>query len=295
MTASSRTVSDLDVRLPARWGLPSSPALALPLLVILFVFFVAPITNTALISLRHGEDGLSLHQYGRFIGDDFYLGAVLTTLRVATATSIVCVIIGYPLALLMARGSPLQSRILMIAVVIPLMVNVVVRAYGWTLILGRTGILNTTLLELGLTTAPLRLLYNEFAVILGSVHVFLPLLVLPLRASIEKIDRRTEEAATSLGAGRASVFLWITFPQSLPGLAAGLTLVFSLTASSFVIPALLGGDFVKMLGPLAEEQILSVFDWEFGAAIAVVLTLLIGCSAALIGITTGRFVRTPGG
>src|SRR5690606_20190083 len=127
----------------------------------------------------------------------------------AAETTLVCVALGYPLALLMARGTPLQSRILMIATIIPLMVNVVVRAYGWTIILGRTGVVNTSLVSIGLIDRPLQILYNEFAVVLGSVHVFLPLLVLPLRASIEKIDRRTEEAASTLGAKSFQVFLLI--------------------------------------------------------------------------------------
>lgn len=270
---------------------PSAPLLVIPLLFLLLLFFAAPIAQTISTSFSTQDGSVSLLQYVRFFSDAFYLRGTITTFRVAAETTIVCVMLGYPLSLLMARGTPLQSQILMVATIIPLMVNVVVRAYGWTIILGRTGVVNTSLLSVGLIEAPLRILYNEFAVVLGSVHVFLPLLVLPLRASIEKIDRRTEEAARTLGANSFQVFFRITVPQSLPGLAAGAVMVFSLTASSFVIPALLGGDFVKMLGPLAEEQLLSVFDWEFGAAIAVILTVLIGLVAGALACISGKFIR----
>lgn len=280
----------------ARWfarrlGPSWAPALVVPLLVLMILFFAAPIAQTISTSFSTREGAVSVDQYIRFFSDAFYLRGAVTTFRVAAETTIVCAVLGYPLSLLMARGTPLQSKILMMATIIPLMVNVVVRAYGWTIILGRTGVVNTSLVSVGLIEAPLRILYNELAVVLGSVHVFLPLLVLPLRASIEKIDRRTEEAARTLGSSAVQVFFYITLPQSLPGLTAGAVMVFSLTASSFVIPALLGGDFVKMLGPLAEEQLLSVFDWEFGAAIAVILTLLIGLVAGGVAMVAGKFVR----
>lgn len=293
MGVSSQKISRVREhgRKAVRLGKPTTPLLVVPLLFLLLLFFVAPMAQTISTSFSTRDGSASLLQYVRFFSDTFYLRGTLTTFRVATETTVVCVVLGYPLSLLMARGTSLQSQILMIATIIPLMVNVVVRAYGWTTILGRTGVVNTSLVSAGLIDAPLRILYNEFAVVLGSVHVFLPLLVLPLRASIEKIDRRTEEAARTLGANSLQVFFRITLPQSLPGLAAGAVMVFSLTASSFVIPALLGGDFVKMLGPLAEEQLLSVFDWEFGAAIAVILTVLIGVVAGTVAFISGKFIR----
>ena len=160
-------------------------------------------------------------------------------------------------------------------VLAPLLINVVVRTYAWRVILanGENGVLNWTLAHVGL--GPVQLLYTEWAVIIGSVHVFLPMMVLPLSAALGKINPAVEEAARTLGASSCAVFRRVTLPLSVPGLAVGATLVFSLTASSFVTPALLGGNFAKMLGTLVEEQILTVFDWPFGAAIATVLTVIV--------------------
>ena len=136
----------------------------------------------------------------------------------------------------------------------------------------------------------MRILYTEWAIIVGSLHFFLSTMVLPLAASLGRIDPAVEEAARTLGATGWQVFRRVTLPLSVPGLAAGCTLVFSLTASSFVIPALLGGNFAKMLGPLVQEQILSVFDWPFGAALA---TALIGAVMTVnflcIGIVERRY------
>ena len=184
-------------------------------------------------------------------------------------------LLAYPLALVMVRGHPLIGRALTVIVIAPLLINVVVRTYAWRVILanGDNGVLNWTLAHFGL--GPVQLLYTEWAIIIGSVHVFLPMMVLPLSAALGKINPAVEEAARTLGASSWAVFRRVTLPLSVPGLAVGCTLVFSLTASSFVTPALLGGNFAKMLGTLVEEQILMVFDWPFGAAIATLLTVLV--------------------
>ena len=162
-------------------------------------------------------------------------------------------------------------------VLAPLLINVVVRTYAWRVILanGENGVLNWTLAHFGL--GPVQLLYTEWAIIIGSVHVFLPMMVLPLSAALGKINPAVEEAARTLGASSFAVFRRVTLPLGVPRPRRRLPpLVFSLTAPSlFVTPALLGGNFAKMLGPLVQEQILSVFDWPFGAAIATLLTVLV--------------------
>ena len=187
----------------------------------------------------------------------------------------IAMLLAYPLALVMVRGHPLIGRALTVIVLAPLLINVVVRTYAWRVILanGENGVLNWTLAHFGL--GPVQLLYTEWAIIIGSTHVFLPMMVLPLSAALGKINPAVEEAARTLGASSWSVFRRVTLPLSVPGLAVGATLVFSLTASSFVTPALLGGNFAKMLGTLVEEQILVVFDWPFGAAIATLLTVIV--------------------
>ena len=199
----------------------------------------------------------------------------MTSLRVSAWTTFIAMLLAYPLALVMVRGHPLVGRALTVIVLAPLLINVVVRTYAWRVILanGENGVLNWSLAHVGL--GPVQLLYTEWAVIIGSVHVFLPMMVLPLSAALGKINPAVEEAARTLGASSFSVFRRVTLPLSVPGLAVGATLVFSLTASSFVTPALLGGNFAKMLGTLVEEQIMTVFDWPFGAAIATLLTVIV--------------------
>ena len=217
----------------------------------------------------------TLANYVRLASVDLYRTVVFTTLRVSLWTTLIAMLLAYPLALVMVRGHALVGRALTVIVLAPLLINVVVRTYAWRVILanGDNGVLNWTLAHFGL--GPVQLLYTEWAIIIGSVHVFLPMMVLPLSAALGKINPAVEEAARTLGASSFSVFRRVTLPLSVPGLAVGATLVFSLTASSFVTPALLGGNFAKMLGTLVEEQILVVFDWPFGAAIATLLTVIV--------------------
>lgn len=277
--------------------MPASIWLAAPFALLLAVFFAAPVAYMVVLSLHPkvagaGEVEWSVANYVRFWSDAFFRDTALRTLRVSVLTCVAATILGYPTAFLIARGSALQSRILSLVVIMPLLVNVVVRAFGWRIILGRNGILNRALLDAGLIAAPLPILYNEFAVVVGSVHVFFALMVLPLASSIDRIDRSLEEAATTLGAGRVRTFLSVILPLSLPGLAVGLTLVFSLTASSFVIPSLLGGRIVAMLGNTMESQILSVFDWPFGATVAVQMVVLITAATMLAAAVIPRSGRT---
>lgn len=270
--------------MPGNKLVPGKGWLAAPFALLLAAFFAAPVAYLVTSSLHPADTGAgvwSLANYERFWTDPFFREAAFRTLRVSALACLAATVLGYPTALLIARGSAMQARLLTLLVIMPLLVNVVVRAFGWRIILGRNGILNRTLLDLGIIGTPLPILYNEFAVVVGSVHVFFALMVLPLATAIERIDRSLEEAATTLGAGKFRTFASVILPLSLPGLALGLTLVFSLTASSFVIPSLLGGRLVAMLGNTMESQILSVFDWPFGATVAVQMVILITIVSAL--------------
>jgi putative spermidine/putrescine transport system permease protein len=256
-------------------------ALLLPAVVFFLVVFVVPVGLMISYSfLRQAPDGtlvsgFTLANYARLAIVDLYLKVLLATLRVSLFTTIAAALLAYPLALIIARGPALAGRSLTVLVIAPLLVNVVVRAYGWRVILANsnTGVLNWITSWLGL--APLRLLYTEWAIVIGSTQVFLPMMVLPLAAAIGRIDPAVEDAARTLGGSGIAVFRRVTLPLSVPGLGVGCTLVFSLTASSFILPALLGGNFTKMLGTLVQEQILSVFDWPFGAAIATVMVVIV--------------------
>ena len=257
--------------------------LAVPILIFLAIFFFYPAINLLFFSLltqdAKGVVGppLTLAHYTRFFEVDLYLRVFWNTLRISLVTSAFAIVLGYPVAIVMSRSGPIVSRIIALIVIAPLIVSVVVRSYGWQLILANTpaGLLNWVLMSLGIISEPLAILYSETAVVIGSLHVFFPMMVLPLASALGKIDPNLEDCARTLGAPWWKVFLRVTLPLSVPGLVAGFTLVFSLTAGSFVTPVILGGTTATMLGNLIEQQIFVVYDWPFGAAIAMVLVLVV--------------------
>jgi putative spermidine/putrescine transport system permease protein len=232
--------------------------------------------------LTQADDGtaglpLTLEHYRHFFATPLYLQVLLTTLKISLVTTAVAIILAYPVALVMVRSAPVIRQAITVIVIAPLVVSVVVRTYGWQLILGNgpTGILNWLLLNSGIIKSPIALLYSETAVVIGSLHVFFPMMVLPLASALGKIDPKIEDAARTLGATTWRTFRRVTLPLSLPGLTVGCTLVFSLTAGSFVTPAILGGTAGQMLGVLVEQQILIVYNWPFGAACATVLVAIV--------------------
>ena len=294
--ASSRPKERIALRLT----LPAA-LLAVPILIFLAIFFFYPAINLLFFSLltqdAKGIVGrpLTLAHYARFFEIDLYLRVFWNTLRISLVTSAFAIVLGYPVAIVMARSGPIVSRLIALIVIAPLIVSVVVRSYGWQLILANTpaGLLNWVLMSLGITGAPLALLYSETAVVIGSLHVFFPMMVLPLASALGKIDPNLEDCARTLGAPWWKVFLRVTLPLSVPGLVAGFTLVFSLTAGSFVTPVILGGTTATMLGNLIEQQIFVVYNWPFGAAIAVVLVLVVFAINTLsMRLLEGRRFRT---
>ncbi len=292
--------SSLLERLAPRLTLPAS-LLAVPILLFLAIFFFYPAINLLFFSLltqdAKGIVGrpLTVAHYARFFEIDLYLRVFWNTLRISLVTSAFAIVLGYPVAIVMARSGPIVSRIIALIVIAPLIVSVVVRSYGWQLILANTpaGLLNWVLMSLGITSAPLAILYSETAVVIGSLHVFFPMMVLPLASALGKIDPNLEDCARTLGAPWWKVFARVTLPLSVPGLVAGFTLVFSLTAGSFVTPVILGGTTATMLGNLIEQQIFVVYDWPFGAAIAVVLVFVVFAINTLsMRLLEGRRLRT---
>jgi putative spermidine/putrescine transport system permease protein len=255
----------------------------LPSLFFLAIFFAVPavvlISYSFLTQSARGIVGLPLTfaHYRHFFGNPLYAHVLWTTLRISLWTTAIAVLLAYPVALVMVRTGPLAARVITMIVIAPLIVSVVVRTYGWQVILGSgpNGVLNWILLSTGLVRTPVRLLYIEAAVVIGSLHVFFPMMVLLLASALGKIDPAIEDAARTLGATSWRCFRCITPPLSLPGLAVGCTLVFTLTAGSFVTPAILGGSAAQMLGMLVDQQILVVYDWPFGATVAAVLVAIV--------------------
>jgi len=257
--------------------------LLFPALSFLAVFFALPALGLVVFSfLTQSPQGtaglpLTLSHYVHFFGTPLYAHVLWTTLRISLVTTALAMVLAYPIALVMARTSGAARQVITMIVIAPLIVSVVVRTYGWEVILGNgpTGVLNWLLLASGLIRKPVALLYSETAVVIGSLHVFFPMMVLPLASALGKIDPRVEDAARTLGATGWRTFLRVTVPLSLPGLAVGCTLVFSLTAGSFVTPVILGGTAATMLGMLVDQQILVVYDWPFGATVATVLVAIV--------------------
>lgn len=279
-----------------------SPAwLIVPLLAFQLFFFFAPAVRLMFFSIMtQTSDGnigapYTFEHYLHFFRVALYSEVLINTLRISVITAVIAALLAYPVASVLVRGNATVSRIMTLIIIAPLAVSVVVRAYGWQLILnnGPGGLVNYVLLHLGVIERPNSLMFTSWAVIIGSLHIFFPMMVLPLASALGKIDPNLQSAARTLGAPPWSVFLRVTLPLSLPGLVAGMTLVFSLAAGSYVIPALIGGPRSQMLGNLAEQQIVAVYDWPFGATIATILVfIVIAVNTLSMKLLGGR--RLPG-
>ncbi|HYS47287.1 MAG TPA: ABC transporter permease, partial [Xanthobacteraceae bacterium] len=216
---------------------------------LLFVlFFMLPFGVMAALSVLSGNPvsnpniAFTWRHYLRLVDSDLYVDALVATLRIGVVTTALALLIGYPLAHLMARmRSRLGHGLLLMAVVAPMLTGIVVRTFAWMTLLADRGAINTTLAWLGFIEKPLPLMYNEFGVVVGLVHIYVPFMVLTLVGVIGRIDPALEEAARNLGAGRLRTFLEVTLPLSLPGILAGSLLVFALAISAYVTPVLLGG------------------------------------------------------
>lgn len=258
------------------------------------VFVVAGLLVPLLILFRYSlnrfeprrmmVEALTLENYLKFFSDPYYTGIFWTTLRVSALCTVICLIMGLPLAYVLARTQTRHKNILIMLVVLPLFVGNAVRAAGWMTLFGSKGFLNVTLMNLGLIAAPMQIMYTEGAVIAGIVAVNLPYMVLTLQSVIEGIPRNVEEAAFSLGAGPATMFRRILLPLALPGLLAGTILTFILGMNAYATPVLLGGPKFKMMGPLVFGQF-QLNNWPFGAAVAFILmttTLVLTMGANLL-------------
>ena len=208
--------------------------------------------------------------YNRLFDSDLYFDALVATMRIGAVTTAISLLIGYPLAHWMARmRSRVGHALLLMAVIAPLLTGIVVRTFAWMTLLSDRGVINTTLQWFGV--APLPLMYNEFGVIVGLVHIYVPFMVLTLVGVIGRIDRTLEEAARGLGAGRLRTFLEVTLPLSMPGILAGSLLVFALAISAYVTPVVLGGNNVLTLPMLIYQQVSASFNLGFAGALGVVL------------------------
>jgi putative spermidine/putrescine transport system permease protein len=233
----------------------------------------------------------SLDNYVKFFADPYYTGVLWTTLRVAALCTVFCLIMGLPLAYVLARTQSRYKNVMIMLVVLPLFVGNAVRAAGWMTLFGTKGFLNVTLMQFGIITAPLQMMFTEGAVVAGIIAVNLPYMVLTLQSVIEGINRNVEEAAFSLGAGPATMFRRVLLPLSLPGILAGTILTFILGMNAYATPVLLGGPKFKMMGPLIYGQF-QLNNWPFGASVAFILmTATLALTATANILVQRRFRR----
>ncbi|MEZ5933847.1 MAG: ABC transporter permease [Alphaproteobacteria bacterium] len=274
--------------------------LILPTLGILIAFLLFPYLNMIVMSFRTPSTsdvfapGYTIGNYLEILFDEdfYYLEILLNTLLLGAMTTAICLLLGFPVAYHLARSRSRVTTLLYAFVLSPLLVGVVVRCYGWIIILANNeGLINATLRDLGLVETFLPLMYNMTGVTIGLVHIFLPFMILPLTGAIQSIDPALEEAARSLGASRLTSILRVVLPLSLPGIQAGTILVFVLTISSYVIPVLLGGFNVVIMPTLVVQQLLDAMLWPFGAALAFVLALAGTIVVWIYLLLTNRLMR----
>jgi putative spermidine/putrescine transport system permease protein len=244
----------------------------------LLVFLVLPFANVALLSVYlHSPTKIAIAEFTTAnyskLWELYYANLFFRTLRLALAVTVVCVALGYPLAYLLARARPRIMTLGLFLLIMPLMVSTVIRVFGWVVILGNEGLINQALRRLGAGDG-VRLLHTEGAVIVGLAQQSMPFMVLPIMASIERISPSLEEAARNLGASWGQMFTRTILPLSMPGLLSGALLVFSVSMSAFVTPALMGGRRSRMVGQQIYEEVLSAYNWPGAASLTIVLALL---------------------
>jgi putrescine transport system permease protein len=232
---------------------------------------------TPLIAWTDGVPSLqpSLRNFALLLGDSLYLQAWLNSLRLALLTTLACLSIGLPMALGIARAPRAWRGLLLLAVMLPFWTSFLLRVYAWIGLLGSDGPVNALLLGLGLVQAPLQILYTESALLIGMVYAYLPFMILPLYANLERHDPALLEAAADLGARPLAAFTRVTLPAAVPGILAGSTLVFVPAAGEFVIPSLLGGPDALMIGRVLWDEFFGNRDWPVAAAVAIVLTVVL--------------------
>ena len=243
--------------------------LLLPLAIIVLVFFIYPLAE--IIGRSLFDPFLTLKHFARVFDDPLYLRVLWTTIQISASTSLLCLLIGYPMAYWMAEASPRLQAALTGVVTLSFLMSLLVKTYSWTLLLQDSGVINMLLRRWGIIEAPLPLMYNLFGVLIGMVHMLLPFMILPLYAVFLKMDRSLRLASAGLGASPLRTWWTITLPLSLPGAAAGTFLVFVVALGFFITPALLGGPEQTMLSNLVDNQIRTVLNWPFGSALAAVL------------------------
>jgi putative spermidine/putrescine transport system permease protein len=271
----------------ARGQLASGPGLLLlaPLLLFLAGAYGIPFLGVVRWSFTQPEPGVG--QYVKLVGDPLVLSVFLRTLRICAAVTVCATAGAYAIAYLWVRGTPLQRGVTELCILIPFWISVLTRAFGWLALLSNRGLLNSWLEGIGVISDPLPLVHNEFGVIVGMTHFLIPFAVFPIASAMRSLDERVLLAARGLGARRIRIFWTIFVPMTAAGIIGAALIVFVFSLGFFVTPAILGGGRSVMVAELVYLRMFQSIDWGLGAAISVVLVLIVGLLLALLF----RFVR----
>src|SRR5499426_3879512 len=261
----------------------------------LLVFLVLPFVNVALLSVYlHSPTKIAVEEFTATnyakLWEVYYATLFLRTLRLSLVVTVVCAVLGYPVAYFLARSTSRIMTLGLFLLIMPLLVSTVIRVFGWLVILGSEGLVNQGLRLLGAREG-VRLLHTEGAVIIGLAQQTMPFMVLPIMAAIERISPSLEEAARNLGATWGQMFVRTILPLSMPGLVSGSLLVFSVSMSAFVTPSLMGGRRERMVGQQIYEEVLTAYDWPGAASLTIVLSVLMLALVSLALWATGRRAR----
>mgnify|MGYP003369112538 CR=1 FL=1 len=260
----------------------SQSLLAYPYVIWSLIFIVAPILIILILSFfktTNGETIFSLDNYKKILNPT-YLNIFLHSIVLAFISTVLCLILGYPVAYIISKYNLKKRNILILLFILPMWMNFLIRTYAWMAILNTNGILNNILGIFGIS--PVKFLYTEGAVLLGMVYNFLPFMVIPIYTVLIKLDQTLIEASYDLGATKFQTFKKVIFPLSLPGVISGITMVFMPAVSTFVISRLLGGSKYLLVGNLIEQEITAVGDWNLGSSLAIFMMILILISMAFM-------------
>ena len=278
------------MRLGSGWWLLGPALLLLLAAFVLPVGMMVPMSFRPYVPLVGITDGFTVRYYTRLLTDSYYLEIIGRTLALGFTVTLSTLVIGYPVAFFLARTRSRWRNWLTILVVFPLMLNLVVRTFGWIALLAQNGLVNQALHALGVVESPVKLLFNFAGLLIAMTHIFLPFMVLVLIGAIQNIPRDVEDAARVLGASWGSTFCRVTLPLSAPGILSGSILVFVLSISALVTPRLLGGPTYQVMSTLIYDEFLQRLNWPAGSAQALLLTIMVLTLVYL----SGRLARRTG-
>lgn len=263
-------------------------ALVLPVTLFLLSFYVLPLIWNLSTSFPTLDKGLA--SYVAVLSDVYYLKVIGITIGLSSVVTLICVIVGYPVAYYLVRFANRSSGLIIFLLMAPLLTSIIMRTYGWRIIFARRGLFNTTLMDLGLISKPLVLLDNPISAVIGLVHVLVPFMVLAIATSLQSVERNFEDSARILGAGEARTFWEVTFPLTLDGIATGVIVVFMMATGSFVTVLYLGGGTLPTLPLLIYQQFNTTRDFAFASVLSnILLVLTIVCLALQL-----RFIKRKG-